>query len=174
MSEGTGIRAVERRDLGSLRAWRSDPLVSRTALGRRFPVTEVGEEEWFLGLGQGEFPTRVAWSVVDATGGLVGLVRLADIDWIHRTCWFGVWIAPESWGAGHGRGATVLACGHAFRELGLRQVRLHVLASHPAARAIYGSVGFREEGTMRGAVLVDGSPEDLVQMVLEPGTFAAT
>jgi hypothetical protein len=33
-------------------------------------------------------------------------------------------------------------------------------------------VGFREEGTMRGAVLIDGSPEDLVQLVLEPGTFA--
>lgn len=172
MSGGTGIRAVERRDLGALRTWRTDPQVSRTALGRRFPVTEVGEEEWFAGLAQGEFPTRIAWSVVDATGGLVGLVRLADIDWIHRTCWFGVWIAPESWGSGHGRGATVLACRHAFRELGLRQVRLHVLALHPAARGIYEAVGFREEGTMRGAVLIDGSPEDLVQLVLEPGTFA--
>lgn len=164
--DGTMIRAVEVADLELTRRWRNDPQVSNPALGRRFPITEVGERAWFEGLAQSAFPTRLVWAVADADSNIVGLVQLADLHWIHRTAEFGVWIGPEHWGRGHAGRATRLVCDVARRDLGLRQLRLSVLAGHDAALAVYEKNGFVREGVQRSAVLIDGAPADLVLMVL--------
>jgi RimJ/RimL family protein N-acetyltransferase len=120
---GTTIRAVEADDLAATRRWRNDPRISGPALGRRFPITEVGERNWFEQLGDGRFPTAVVWTIADDTGDPVGLVQLNDIHWIHRTAQFGIWVGPEHWGHGHAGRATRMACDHAFGVLGLRQLR---------------------------------------------------
>ena len=58
------LRAVEESDLEFTRATRSDPQVSSLALGRRFPITEVGERHWFERLGvtyaDPALPARIA------------------------------------------------------------------------------------------------------------------
>lgn len=141
-------------------------------LGRRFPITEVGEETWFRNLGVGEFPTASFWSVVNNDDVLVGLSRITDIDWIHRTCWFGVWLNPEHWGNGYGLDATRMTIGHAFSQFNLRQVRLHVLRNNSKALALYSNLGFVEEATMKNAVFIDNEEQDLVQMVLDHDSFA--
>ena len=53
------LRAVELDDLAFTRRCRNDPSVHIPALGRRFPITEVGEEAWFRSLGQGSPPAEV-------------------------------------------------------------------------------------------------------------------
>lgn len=163
----TMIRAVELRDLEATRRWRNDRRIWEPALGRRFPITEAGERAWFDQLGQGAFPTQVVWSIADDSGEVIGLVRLDDIHWIHRTALFGIWIGPEHWGSGHAGRATRLVCEHATNALGLRQVRLQVLADHDAARSVYLSNGFVDEGLLRAAVLVDGRHQDLRLMVFD-------
>ena len=159
------IRAVEPADLDTTRRWRNDPRVSTPALGRRFPITEVGERAWFESLGQGAFPTQLVWAVADEQEQIVGLVQLMDIHWIHRTAQFGIWIGPEHWGRGHAARATELVCNHARRDLGLRQIRLAVVDGHDSALKVYEKCGFVREGLQRGAVMIDGTPADLVLMV---------
>jgi RimJ/RimL family protein N-acetyltransferase len=166
VSGNTVIRAVEPHDLDATRRWRNDPRVARPALGRRFPITEVGERAWFDGLGQGAFPTHVVWTVADESDKPIGLVQLTDIHWIHRTAYFGIWIGPEQQGKGHGTRAAQLACRHGFTELGLRQIRLEVIAGHDAARAAYRKVGFVDEAKLNDAVIVGGQPCDQHVMVL--------
>ncbi|MGD9996118.1 MAG: GNAT family N-acetyltransferase [Ilumatobacteraceae bacterium] len=163
--EGTVIRAVEAADLAKTRQWRNDPRVANPSLGRRFPITEGGEREWFEGLGRGAFPTQLTWAVATEESSIVGLVQLRDIDWIHRTAEFGIWIGPEHWGQGHATRATRLVCAHATRGLGLRQLRLRVVDGHDAAVTVYERNGFVREGLQRNAVLVDGRFADLVLMV---------
>lgn len=167
---GTIIRAVEPGDLATTRCWRNDPAVATPALGRRFPITEVGEQAWFDNLGVGLFPTHVVWAVADDQSSIVGLVQLYDIDWIHRTASFGIWLGPEHWNVGHGSRATQLATQHGLIELGLRQIRLSVLSSSDAALHTYSKLGFVREGVLCGAVLVDGRPADLVLMCLNNHT----
>ena len=162
----TTIRAVEPNDLGATRRWRNDPRVFGPALGRRFPITETGERTWFEELGQGQFPTQVVWTIADESDSAIGLVQLTDIHWIHRTAMFGIWVGPEHRGNGHASRATQLACRHGFDALGLRQIRLEVLEDHEAAHAVYAKNGFRDEGLLRGAVLLDGRPQDLRVMLL--------
>ncbi|MEZ5225000.1 MAG: GNAT family protein [Ilumatobacteraceae bacterium] len=164
----TRIRAVETGDLEATRRWRNDPKVWGPALGRRFPITEPGERGWFDHLGSGAFPTQVVWAVADENDSVLGLVRLDDIHWIHRTAMFGIWIGPEHWGNGHAGRATRLVCDHALDSLGLRQLRLQVVAGNDAARSVYLANGFVDEGVLRDAVLLDGRYHDLLQMVL-PG-----
>ena len=166
----TTIRAVEPRDLTATRRWRNDPRIWGPALGRRFPITEAGEDAWYSQLGTGAFPTQVVWAVADDTDSVVGLVRLDDIHWIHRTAMFGVWIGPEHWGAGHASRATRSVLDDAVASLGLRQVRLEVLAGHDAARAVYPSNGFVDEGLLRQAVFLDGHHHDLHLMVFNAPT----
>ncbi len=168
----TTIRAVEPADLAATRRWRNDPCVSGPALGRRFPITETGERIWFDELGRGAFPTQVVWTIADESGEAVGLVQLSDIHWIHRTSMFGIWIGPEHWGSGHASRATELSCHHGFDALGLRQIRLEVLADLGAARAVYVKIGFVEEALLHDAVLVDGRLQDVHVMLLSSSSSA--
>lgn len=164
----TTIRAVVAEDLSATRHWRNDPRVSGPALGRRFPITEIGERAWFEQLGLGAFPTHVVWTIADQSDAPIGLVQLADINWIHRTAMFGVWIGPDHQGRGHASRATQLACDHGFNKLGLRQIRLEVLDGHESARALYFKSGFTDEALLRDAVVVDGYPRSVRIMLLSP------
>jgi RimJ/RimL family protein N-acetyltransferase len=166
----TIIRAVEADDLAATRRWRNDPSIANPALGRRFPITTVGEQQWFENLGAGTFPTHVVWAVADTESAIVGLVQLYDIDWIHGTASFGIWIGPEHWNRGHASRATKMAVDHGLCDLGLRQIRLSVLSTSEAALHTYAKIGFVQEGVQRGAVLVDGQPADLVLMCLDGET----
>lgn len=169
---GTHLRAVETRDLESTRRWRNDPAVFVTSLGRRFPIVEAGERSWFDSLGTGPFPTEAVWAVADDEDSVVGLAQLSEIHWINRTAMFGIWVGPEHWGRGHASRACALVCDHGFTQFGLRQIRLHVVASHAAARTVYERSGFSDEALLRGAVLVDGAPTDVWQMMLDAETHA--
>ena len=131
----------------------------------------ANEQQWLAVLHAGPFPTHVVWAIADEPGTIVGLAQLANIHWINRTAEFGIWIGPEYWGRGHATSGTALVCRYAFDELALRQIRLSVLDSHGAARAVYTKVGFADESVQRGAVLIEGEPQDLVTMLLEPAIF---
>ena len=99
------LRAVELDDLAFTRRCRNDPTVHIPAMGRRFPITEVGEEAWFRSLGNGSPPDEVTY-IVAAADAALGLTTLRQIDWINRTAMFGVWIAPDAQGSGAGKAAT--------------------------------------------------------------------
>lgn len=165
--DGTIIRAVEIDDLVFTRRWRNDPSVHQSALGRRFPITETNEREWFENLGKGSFPTQLAWAVCDHLSSIVGLVQLSNINWIHRTVDFGIWISPDQQAKGHASRATRLVCDHASTSLNLRQIRLEVLATHASARAVYAKCGFVVEGQRCNAVFLDGRYCDMTLMVLD-------
>jgi diamine N-acetyltransferase len=166
--DGTRIRAVESSDLSATRAWRNAPDVVGPALGRRFPITEIGEQAWFNALGQGEFPTKVVWAIcptLNAT--IIGLGQIFNIDWIHRTAEFGIWIGSEYQGQGHGPKATRLITDHALRDLGMRQIRLYVLPQNTRAINIYEGLGFVREALLSAAVIHEGIETDLIVMRLD-------
>jgi RimJ/RimL family protein N-acetyltransferase len=160
----TILRAVEPDDLDATRRWRNDPDVAIPAMGRRFPITSAGEQAWFQQLSVGAFPTHVVFAVADPQSSIVGLVQLYDIEWIHRTASFGIWIGPEHWNRGHASRATQMAVEYGMHELGLRQVRLSVLATNEVAIRTYVTLGFVQEGVQRGAALIGGRPVDLILM----------
>ncbi len=165
------LRAVTTEDLESTQRWRNDPTIGLLTIGRPFPITAVNERAWFETLGVGALPSDAVWAV-DAGNTIVGIVQINEIDWIHRTAWFGLFIGTEHQGQGHGRAATTLACNHAFERFNLRQIRLRVRADNTAAIALYEHLGFEHEGTNVGAILHGDRPIDVQVMRLSNGSIA--
>jgi RimJ/RimL family protein N-acetyltransferase len=96
---------------------------------------------------------------------LIGTCQLHSIDARHGNAELQIRLGErDAWGLSLGREAMELLLDHGFRELGLHRIHLHVLAGNERARRLYEHVGFREEGVLREAALIDGRRTDLVIM----------
>ncbi|MGW0184165.1 GNAT family N-acetyltransferase [Streptomyces sp. NPDC003362] len=113
---------------------------------------------------------RLDLGIVDrASGELVGEAVLNDWDEPNRNCNFRVLIGPGGRDRGLGTEVVRLMLGHAFEQLGLHRVSLHVLTHNPRARHVYEKAGFVAEGTDRQTVWQSGTWVDAVRMaVLAP------
>ncbi len=167
------LRAVELGDLAFTRRCRNDPAIHLAALGRRFPITDAGEDAWFRSLGQGSPPLEVTYIVASCdSDAAVGMTTLRDIDWINRTAMFGLWIAPDVQGNGVGKSASTQMLDVAFGRLNLRKLSLDVLASNERAATLYRSLGFCEEGRFVDHVVIDGAYDDVIRMALARGAVS--
>jgi RimJ/RimL family protein N-acetyltransferase len=96
---------------------------------------------------------------------LVGSCQLHSISQIHRSAELQIRIGrDEARGKGLGKDACELLLKHAFSDLNLNRVHLHVLASNVIAINLYLSIGFREEGRLRESVYIDGGWQDVLMM----------
>ncbi len=145
------LRPVEPADLDFTRANRSLPEIRVATLGRVFPVTPENELNWYQTLGNAPFPRSVYLIACGEDSWRVGAFQLAEINWVSRTAWLGMWVAPQEHGRGFGRTILALGLEYAYRTLGLRQIRLEVSVTNEVAHALYRSEGFVEEGTLEGA-----------------------
>ncbi|MFO7696500.1 MAG: GNAT family N-acetyltransferase [Anaerolineae bacterium] len=88
----------------------------------------------------------------------------------------GMGVLPAHRGRGIGRSLLEHTVARA-REIGLERVELEVYASNTEALQMYESAGFVTEGVKRGARKIDGTVDDVIEMVLfltpEPAPDAA-
>ncbi|MFB9072678.1 GNAT family N-acetyltransferase [Citricoccus parietis] len=100
---------------------------------------------------------RIVWVIEEAdTGRIVGESVLNDLDEDNLSCGFRIWISGGR-DRGLGSEAVELTLRHAFEDQGLHRVSLEVYAFNPRARHVYEKSGFSLEGTLREALLFDGT-----------------
>ncbi|MFF0135739.1 GNAT family N-acetyltransferase [Streptomyces sp. NPDC005227] len=117
---------------------------------------------------------RMDLGVVDrATGELVGEAVLFERDARNHNCTFRILVGPRGRDRGLGTEATRLILGHAFEQLGLHRVSLHVFTFNPRARRAYEKAGFVAEGVERQTLLHDGEWIDAVRMSVLDHEWAA-
>jgi ribosomal protein S18 acetylase RimI-like enzyme len=97
--------------------------------------------------------------------GLVGIVREEHRKLAHKAFIWGMYVAPASRRHGVARRLVAKALSVAQSGLRVRQVSLGVNAGNAAALALYESMGFMAYGREPCFMLVDGVPQDEVQMV---------
>lgn len=156
------LRAPDPSEVDDLIRWVTHPEVRRH-LSRTAPLTRAEEEAWLRGL---DTRRDVVLVLVLREGeraiGCVGLHGLGGPD---RNAELGISIGePDAWGQGYGSEAIVLMLDHAFRELNLHRVHLHVKATNPRAIACYERLGFVREGVRREVHWQDGAWVDGVLM----------
>lgn len=96
---------------------------------------------------------------------LIGSCQLNRIDRRNFTCELQIRIGEaEARGRGYGTEAVRLLLAHAFGRLGMARVGLHVFEGNAAAIRAYEKVGFKREGVLRGAALIDGNRIDVLVM----------
>jgi RimJ/RimL family protein N-acetyltransferase len=78
---------------------------------------------------------------------------------------------PAAWGKGVAREAERLACIQGFREHGAHRIHAEIPATNVAAQRVVTHLGFRQEGTMRGAIRRGGEAIDNQVWGLLPEEF---
>ena len=162
------LRELERDDIPEINRWRrSSELISCLGAPYRYIGPEI-DEEWFDRYLKSRFNT-VRCSIVehDRPERILGLVTLASIDWVNRSCSLHIMIGnKENQGKGFGSFAVDAILHHAFFDLNLHRVELNVLRSNERARHLYEKMGFVAEGCRRLAVVKNGGYEDMIIMGL--------
>lgn len=160
------LRPPEVEDAARFCAWLNHPDVRRT-LARSTPLSRCAEEQFLRGLDPKEdLILVIAVREGDRPIGLVGLHATK----MPRGRELGIVIGdPGSWDKGYGREAIGLVLDHAFGDLDLHRIMLHVHEENARAVACYERVGFTREGVLRDAHFREGRfGNDLVMSVLAP------
>ena len=153
------LRDLKDEDEAVLFQWRAEPEVDRWMSDAAFPSHEA-HAAWFEGLRKD--PDMAGWMIVRA-GAPAGLLTLTGLQSHHcRAGWNWFVGAADARRRGVGRAAQVLGLDRAFGELGLHKVFAEVMADNDAALKAQSASGFRREGYLRGHVLKNGEPRDVV------------
>lgn len=95
----------------------------------------------------------------------IGSVTVRDADWKRPE--LGYWLVPAVHGEGYGTAAVSLVVEHVFRIYDTPAIGATALDFNEASQALLESLGFTEEGVLRGYRFVDGEHRDLVQYGLQ-------
>ena len=159
MAERVRLEPLRDEDSDRLFAWINDrELVVLSAPFR--PVERAAHDAWFDAVRRRDDTRIFGIRVGDE---LIGSCQLHSIH--DGSAELQIRIGERvAQGRGYGSEAVRLLLRHAYGELGLRQVRLHVLASNERALALYRRAGFAE---LRGdeVVEVNGRKERVIRMV---------
>ena len=170
--ERTVLRPFTEDDVPVMTGILNDPEVI-TLTGS--PAEEFGPERlrsWYTT--RNAQADRLDLGIIDrASGELVGEAVLNEWDEPNRSCGFRILIGPGGRDRGLGTEAVRLIIGHAFEQLSLHRVSLHVFAFNPRARRAYEKAGFVAEGVERQTLLHAGEWIDAVRMSILAHEWAA-
>lgn len=131
----------------------------RRFLGGFIPYSRSYEKEWIETV-QMEMQKRNAFTfAIERRPKLefIGTVSLHNIDWLSRSCIFGIAIhAKDNWGKGFGTQATELLIEFAWKSLNLRRIELSVHEFNERAKHVYEKIGFVEYGLAHQKYFIDG------------------
>jgi len=156
-SNDVTLRTIEEEDLPFLRDAINDPAVRRY-LVRRGPYNMTQERAYFEEVVADKGTLNLLVCRDGEPAGTVGLQTLSSPDGSSE---IGLFLAEEYWEEGLGTEAARLVTDHAFRERGRHRVEARVLEGNEASMALFESLGYRHEGTMREAAFRDGEHVDL-------------
>ena len=104
--------------------------------------------------------------------GVVGVRRESMRKLSHKAVVWGMYVAPEARGAGHGLELLQQALLHAWQTLRVRQVTLGVHTRNEGAVRLYRRCGFEIFGTEPASLCVDDQLQDEHHMVCRAPTSA--
>lgn len=173
---GVPLRVARGLELRPLKLADAPPLfalveANRAHLRRWLPWvdlnTDIAHTRAFIRLHQtlekqGEVRTYGLWW----KGALVGITGLHNLDPENASGAVGYWLAADAEGKGLMTKAVGRLIEHGFRHLKLNRVELRAAARNRRSRALATRLGFRHEGTARGAQALRGRFIDLAVYAL--------
>lgn len=162
------LRPLKRSDIDRSILWKNDPETRENSLGYRFPVTEKMEENWFSSALDDQSRNRVVFAIetLDKKR-LIGFIHLNRIDWISRTCYFGITIGEKDCqGRRMGSDAMEILFRYAFTCLNLQKICLELPSFNEIAFNAYKKFGFLEEGVQRKQLYLEDEYHNIILMGL--------
>jgi RimJ/RimL family protein N-acetyltransferase len=156
-SDDVTLRTIEEEDLHFLRDTINDPAVRRY-LARQGPYNMTQERAFFEEVIADDETLNLLVCRDGERAGTVGLRTLSSTDGSSE---IGLFLAEAFWGEGVGTAAARLVTDHAFRERGRHRVVARVIEGNEGSRALFETLGYRHEATMREAAFHDGEYVDM-------------
>jgi RimJ/RimL family protein N-acetyltransferase len=156
------LRAIERRDIETLRQWLNDPEVNQYLLVYA-PLSEIVEEKWYEKTAQSNTQLVMAIESSDLKNPrqLIGNCGLHDIRWKDRTATFGIFIGDKSfWSNGYGTEAASLLIQFGFEQLNFHRINSSVLGFNKRSLRMHQKLGFQIEGRQRQKIFKNGEYHD--------------
>ncbi len=144
-------------------AWINDrALVELSAPFR--PISQEEHDAWFEQVRQRQDARIFGIREGDR---LVGSCQLHAIHPVHRSAELQIRIgAEDARGRGVGQESLQRLLRYGFDELDLHRIYLHVFTTNKRAIRLYERAGFRREGLLREAALIDGAWVDVLLLAL--------
>ncbi len=156
---GLELAPVCRENLEQMRQWRNNHDVWRHCRQNDL-ISDVDQDAWFLR--QSADPTIRMYVIIRRVDGArvpVGVCGLTSIDLICRRAELSMYIGPEHHKKGYGREAFKLLFIHGFLNLGLHQIWIETIGTHPADK-LFTELGFVPDGVRRDFYYKDGRHVD--------------
>lgn len=155
------LRPVELRDASMIRKWHNDPVLMRLA--------RVGEKKTTLNQERSDISKarrsedQAYHMILRYTNDTpVGFIRFIYIDRASGNVWLRVMIGDKkAWGKGYARDAMEIYLKWLFDVIGIHRVTLECYSTNKRAVEFYRRLGFKKEGVLRQAVLIDGMYHDI-------------
>lgn len=157
------LRAVEQKDLESLRNWRNDPNL-RKYFREHKDITKVNQENWYKNILSDKNQYNFC---IMAGENLIGHCGLYYIDWITRSAEFGIYIGDLDYrNGGYGSDTLRTLIKYGFNDLNLNKIWCEVYKNNKAF-SIYEHIGFKHEGTLRESYYNEGKywDSDILSML---------
>jgi ribosomal-protein-serine acetyltransferase len=157
ISETARLRLLRERDAGELHALIE---ANRGRLRRWLPWAArqtIEETLAFLRRAEAQVAANDGFqAALEVKGTIAGVIGFSGVDWEHGNTSLGYWIGAENEGEGLMTESVRALVDHAIQVWGLNRVEIRAAVDNGRSRAIPERLGFREEGTLREAQLVDG------------------
>lgn len=95
-------------------------------------------------------------------GELVGAIGVVGYEWHNRVMEIGYWLSADQQGKGVMTRAVSAMIDDAFKNLGMNRVEIHCATGNVRSQAIPERLGFKPDGVMREAGLINGQFVDKV------------
>lgn len=171
--ERVGIRRLMPTDATAVRRFLSDQetinLLFEEIGGEPPPVLAIAWQ-----IATNIFYDRPEFGIIERSGRLIGVVRLWRVSPQNRNAMLTIYVGDKSrWGKGYGTEGLRLVLRHAFEQMGLERIELHVFDFNARAVRSYEKCGFVHEGSRRKALYRAGSYHDILVMGILKNEFYA-
>lgn len=149
--------------LEKIHYWHTNPNLFLLTLGIRFPISMELDRQWLESILSDKSNRNVYYAICkNDSDEIIGVISLNKIDWISRSCYFGIILGEENArGKGLGKESMDLLFQYAFGVLNIRKISLEVVNYNPA-KNLYEKFGFKEEGRLKEHIYLNKMYYDLI------------
>jgi RimJ/RimL family protein N-acetyltransferase len=155
------LRPVMLRDAPVIRKWHNDPEIMRMArIGEK--KTTIAEEHNDIRSARRSGKEAYHIIVRISDNKPIGFLRFIYIDRASGNVWLRMMVGDKkAWGKGFARDAMQTYVKWLFDVIGIHRVSLECYSTNKRAIEFYRRMGFRREGVLREAVLIDNKYRDI-------------
>lgn len=160
------LRAVELKDLDTLKDMINNPEIESLVGGWSLPVSSLEQEKWIRNLGQSNNRINLVVTLREDDK-CIGMINVVNIDWKNRNASLGIKLISEVRGKGLGEEIIGVLTNYLFEELNLYRLETLILEENKASKKLFvEKCGWEIEGKKIASVYKNGKYQNQIMVAI--------